>query len=252
MTFSLKATGFSAVMCLALPCHANVPAPAGMTLNQFRIVYPSTEAKGITWSLINNTDRAYLMQSWIRPVDFTTGLPELESHGGGRTSAIPLLVTPPLKRVEARESLTLRIRLTERSLPPDRESVFYLSVKGIPSVSEKSSTHSGGQMVVAVVNNVKLFYRPEGLPEGGVATASSQLRFSQRGDQLWVDNPTPFYINFSQVVVGGKSLPADVLRKLIPPKGHQSYPLPQGARGMVEWQLLDENSLATALQQQAL
>jgi fimbrial chaperone protein len=234
-----------------LPCHANEASSSGITLNQFRIIYPASAEKGITWSLTNNTNRPYLMQSWVRPMDVATGLPLAEDDTKRAKTAIPLLVTPPLERVEAGQSLTLRIRLTERTLPQDRESVFYLSVKGIPSVPDKN-TQVGGQMVVAVVNNMKLFYRPEGLPEGGVVTASSQLRFSQRGDLLVVDNPTPFYINFSRVTVGGKPLPADALRKLVPPKEQQSYPLPCGTSDLVEWQVIDEDSQASPLQHQAL
>ncbi|RDL15165.1 fimbrial chaperone protein [Serratia fonticola] len=234
-----------------LPCQANQALPSGITLNQFRIIYPASAAKGITWSLTNNTNRPYLMQSWVRPMDVATGLPWTKDETKKAKTTIPLLVTPPLERVEAGQSLTLRIRLTERTLPQDRESVFYLSVKGIPSVPEKS-TQVGGQMVVAVVNNMKLFYRPDGLPEGGVVTASSQLRFSLRGDLLVVDNPTPFYINFSQVTVGGKTLPADALRKLVPPKGQQSYPLPRGTADAVVWQIVDENSQPGPLQHQVL
>ncbi|RAP72538.1 molecular chaperone [Candidatus Erwinia dacicola] len=239
------------LMVAVLPCHANVASPSGITLNQFRIIYPASAEKGITWSLTNNTNRTYLMQSWIRPMDFSTGLPLAEGDTRKAKAAIPLLVTPPLERVEAGQSLTLRIRLTERTLPQDHESVFYLSVKGIPSVSEKN-TQVGGQVVVAVVHNIKLFYRPKGLPESGVVTASSQLRFSQRSDLLVVDNPTPFYISFSRVTVGGKPLPADALRKLVPPKGQQSYPLPRGTSDLVEWQIVDEDSQASPLQHQEL
>lgn len=240
-----------AALAGAIPCFAASEPSAGLSINQFRIVYPGDQQKGITWSLTNNTDRPYLMQSWVRPMDFTTGLPTAEKDNKAPAAAIPLLVTPPLARVEPGERLTLRIRLTEMSLPQDRESVFYLSVKGIPSVPDKAS-QTGGQLVVAVVNNMKLFYRPEGMPNGGVANASRQLRFSLQSDALVVDNPTPFYINFSQLTVGGKPVPAEALRKLVPPKGQQRYPVASGARGAVEWRVIGEDSKATPLQRQTL
>jgi fimbrial chaperone protein len=230
-------------------CTASQEIASGFSLNQFRIVYPATEKKGITWSMTNNTDRAYLMQSWIRPVDFTTGLPAAESNDKAFGGAIPLMVTPPLKRIDSGEPLTLRIRLTSTALPQDRESVFYLSVKGIPAMPDKAS-QSDGRLVLAVVNNMKLFYRPEGLPEEGVKGAAKQLRFSLQNDGLVVDNPTPFYLNFSRLTVGGESLAADELRRLVPPKGQQRYPVSAGRRGAVEWQLLDEDSLVTPLQRQ--
>lgn len=249
MRFSLTLPLFTAA--LALPFFAAAEQPSGISISQFRVVYPASQTKGITWSLTNNTDRAYLMQSWVRPMDFATGLPAAEADNKGPTDAIPLLVTPPLKRVDPGEQLTLLIRLTKMSLPQDRESVFYLSVKGIPSTPDKAS-QTGGQLVLAVVNNMKLFYRPEGLPEGGVATASKQLRFSLQNNELVAENPTPFYINFSQLSVGGKALPADALRRLVPPKGQQRYPLVSGLRGEVEWQVIAENSQLMPLQRQAL
>lgn len=251
MMFSLKVPLLIAALIGAMPCFATADKPAGLSFNQFRLVYPAEEKKGITWSLTNNTDRPYLMQSWVRPMDFTTGLPAAEVDNKAPAAAIPLMVTPPLKRLDPGEQLTLRIRLTEMSLPQDRESVFYLSVKGIPSIPDKAS-QTGGQLVIAVVNNMKLFYRPEGLPAGGVVKASRQLRFSLQNDVLVVDNPTPFYINFSQVTVGGRPLPAGELSKLVPPKGQQRYPVTSGVRGTVEWQVLDEDSQRTPLQQQAL
>lgn len=251
MTFFLKMPLFIAALAGAMPCFAASERLSGLSISQFRIVYPGAEKKGITWSLTNNTDRPYLMQSWVRPVDFTTGLPAAEKNSKALAANIPLLVTPPLTRVEPGNQLTLRIRLTEMSLPQDRESLFYLSVKGIPSVPDKASQTSG-QLVIAVANNMKLFYRPEGLPKGGVANASRQLHFSLQNDALVVDNPTPFYINFSQLTVGGKPLPSEELRKLVPPKGQLRYPVAKGARDTVEWQVLGEDSQATPLQRQSL
>lgn len=242
---------FMAALFAPQPSFASPEKPSGFSLNEFRIVYPAAQKKGITWSMTNNTGRAYLMQSWVRPVDFTTGLPAAESNSKAPGDAIPLMVTPPLKRLEPGEQLTLRIRLTGMTLPQDRESVFYLSVKGIPSVPDKAS-QTGGQLVLAVVNNMKLFYRPEGLPESGVKNAAKQLRFSLQNDVLVVDNPTPFYLNFSQLTVGGKPLAADELRRLVPPKGQQRYPVSAGMHGAVEWQLVDEDSQVTPLQRQTL
>lgn len=251
MKFVSTMTLLLAALTGALPCFAAPERATGFSLNQFRIVYPADEKKGITWSMTNNTERAWLMQSWIRPVDVSSGLPAAESDSKGPGDAIPLMVTPPLKRLDPGEQLTLRIRQTGMTLPQDRESVFYLSVKGIPSMPDKAS-QTGGQLVLAVVNNMKLFYRPQGLPGEGVKGAAKQLRFSLQNEVLVVENPTPFYLNFSQLTVGGKPLPADALRMLVPPKGQQRYPLSAGMRGEVTWQLIDEDSLVTPLLRQTL
>jgi fimbrial chaperone protein len=67
-----------------------------------------------------------------------------------------------------------------------------------------------------------------------------------------VDNPTPFYLNFSQLKVGGQALPAATLRTLVPPKGQQRYPVPKGARNEVEWQVIGEDSRPTPVQRKTL
>lgn len=240
----------TAVSCMP-SSHALAQDSVGFSLSQFRIIYTGADNKGVTWSMTNNTERAYLMQSWIRPIDPTTGLPKPDMDNNVPTSRIPFLVTPPLKRVDPREDLTLRIRLTELSLPNDRESLFYLSVKGIPAVSEAENTVTG-KLVVAVVNNIKLFYRPDGLPAGGVTRAATQLRFSAQGNSLVVDNPTPFYINFRTLTVAGKPISAVALRKLVPPYGQQRYDAVIGAGVQVEWQVVDEDNRATPLQHHTL
>ncbi|HCM9268854.1 TPA: molecular chaperone [Enterobacter cloacae subsp. cloacae] len=235
------------VLTKFLICHACADDLPGITIKQFRIFYNESEKKGVTWSLTNNTERAYLIQSWIRPLDAATGMPIVNSS----MHKFPLLVTPPLKRVNPGEYLSIRIRLTEASLPIDRESVFYLSVKGIPSLPDKA-LQTGDQIAVAFVNNIKLFYRPESIPQGGISKCLSQVRLSREGEELKVINPTPFYLQFGQLKVGGKKIAAEDMRKLVPPKGEQRFLLPEGASGLVEWQVINENNELTALQRHSL
>lgn len=228
------------------------PAPSGITLHSMRVIYPESAKKGVMFSLTNNTDQTYLMQSWMRHLDLSTGQVAAEVENGDQTAGtIPFIITPPLKRVDAGEKLTFLIRKTRNDLPKDRESVFFVSIKAIPNTQEKEA-QKGNQLVVAVVNNIKLFYRPEGLPEGGIKHAATSLSFRQQGDQLIVDNPTPFYLTFAHLAVGGNALTSSELRTLVPPKGVQKYPLHKAAKSDVQWQLLDENTEATPIQRQSL
>ncbi|WP_232729378.1 fimbria/pilus periplasmic chaperone, partial [Providencia rettgeri] len=115
----------------------------------------------MTLSLTNNAETAYLVQSWIRPWDTQDSAVKVASPA-------PFLVTPPLQRLSGKETLALRIRLTRNELPTDRESLFALMVKAIPSqsVNEASiqgNAVSGARLVLAVETHLKLFYRPEGL-----------------------------------------------------------------------------------------
>uniref|UniRef100_A0A182SQJ5 Uncharacterized protein n=1 Tax=Anopheles maculatus TaxID=74869 RepID=A0A182SQJ5_9DIPT len=134
---------------------------------------------------------------------------------------MPFIVTPPLARLEANSELTLRIRRNGEPLPTDRESVFFISMKAVPAKKEANDSGASGQMALTVVSNMKLFYRPEGLAKRAVADVASQLRFHRDGDNLIANNPTPYWLTFSQLKVGNVELGKPDLRLMVPPKGQQ-------------------------------
>lgn len=229
----------------AVSGHAGQPDPSGISFYVLRVIYPESEKRGVTLRAYNKTSDVYLMQSWIRRVDFSTGDADLQ---GDSVMAMPFIVTPPLQRFEPGEELALRIRRTGVELPADRESVYFISMKAIPGQSAPQDRQTTPQVTLTVVSNIKLFYRPKGLPAGGVASAAPQLRFSLQGDTLVADNPTPFWLTFSHLGVGDYALDNPALRHMVPPKGQQQYHLPAGARGDVTWQLIDEDGWNTPSQ----
>lgn len=222
--------------------HAGQPHSSGISFYVLRVIYPESEKRGVTLRAYNKTAGVYLMQSWIRPVDFGTGDVDLQ---GGSKMAMPFVVTPPLQRFEPGEELALRIRRTGVVLPDDRESVYFISMKAIPGQPVPQDRQTTPQVTFTVVSNMKLFYRPKGLPTGGVASAAPQLKFSFLGDTLVADNPTPFWLTFSHLSVGSYVLNNDALRMMVPPKGRQQYRLPAATRGDVTWQLIDEDGWNT-------
>lgn len=234
-------------------CHAADNPPQGLTFKNTRLIYPASAKGGVTLSVENNTRAPYLVQSWVQAADPLTGQPFMAEEHSPRT---PFIILPPLKRLEPGEATTLRVRLTGSELPTDRESVFFMSIKAIPSQNEAQSgadiSRQQGQLVVSTVNNLKLFYRPADLPAGGVAETASQLRFYHRGEQLIVKNPTPFYLTFSRLAIGGVQIERNALYRMVPPKGEQDYPWPETAVGEVTWQLIDEYADETALQHQSV
>lgn len=214
----------------------------GISFYVLRVMYPESEKQGVTLTADNKSSAPYLMQSWVRPVDPVTGDVDLGWHG---LPVMPFIVTPPLARLEANGELVLRIRRNDIPLPKDRESVFFISMKALPA--QKAGRE---QMVMTVVSNIKLFYRPAGLKKRAVADMASKLTFSRAGDQLTAINPTPYWLTFSHLAVGGKVLDKPALRLMVPPFGKQSYPVSATARGKVSWQLIDEDGWNTPLTQQ--
>lgn len=223
--------------------------PHGISFYVLRVIYPENASKGVTLTAYNKSSSPYLMQSWVRQVDLHTGNVELDDN---KQTKAPFIVTPPLERLEANGELKLRIRRNGESLPTDRESVFFISMKAIPASSRDDPAQALGKMAITVVTNMKLFYRPEGLAKRAVENVASQLRFRREGNELIAENPTPYWLTFSRLKVGANALDKPALRLMVPPKGQQRYVLPSTATGNVEWQLIDEDGWDTLINQQSL
>ncbi|MBS2064903.1 fimbrial biogenesis chaperone, partial [Klebsiella pneumoniae] len=95
------------------------------------------------------------------------------------------------------------IRLTQNVLPQDRESVFTLALNAIPAQTE---TGEQTRLVISTQNNLKLFYRPAGLPAADETTLAEQPVFRRSGNTLTVKNPSPFYITFSSLSAGNTDI----------------------------------------------
>lgn len=257
------------------PAHAE--GRPGFGLNTTRVVLMANDRSSGAVTVLNNTDRVYLVQGRVYPADGNTGLPLIKGGGTGTAAGfsggkVPFMVTPPLQRVDAHGTLPLRILVTPDShLPQDRESLFFLSAKAIPSqVAPEAKKDSGNaaqdsvaddapakgpQITLALQQFVKLFYRPVSLEPKAIynGTVAPKLSVSRAGDRLQVTNPTPYFITFTLLKAGGKPVDADALRVMVPPKGSQTYPLPAGVTGgEVEWQIVDEYGLATEAERRAL
>ncbi|MBN5204548.1 molecular chaperone [Serratia marcescens] len=217
-------------------------SPPGITFHVLRVIYSESEKNGATLTVRNNSPAPYLMQSQVRQVDPTTGGVDLTSP---YSLAMPFIVTPPLSRLEANGELTLRIRRGDVALPADRESVFYVSMKALPTRAAE-----GQKMAMTVVSNIKMFYRPAGLIKRAVAEMAPKLAFRQEGNTLTARNPTPYWLTFSRLSVGGVALEKPALRMMVPPFGRQRYTLPAIATGKVTWQLIDEDGWNTPVANQ--
>ncbi len=102
---------------------------------------------------ISNPDEInYLVQSWV-----DTGLK--------KDDKAPFLITPPLFRLNAKEDNVLRVVRTGGNMPEDRESLYWLNIKAIPSSSHEEGVNT---LQIAINTRIKLLYRPasiKGKPE---------------------------------------------------------------------------------------
>jgi fimbrial chaperone protein len=225
---------------------SQVDVLGGLSLSTMRLIYPGQQ-RAIPLTLTNNTPQPWLAQSSVKPVNFATG----EIQDG----SVPFIITPPLVKLRPGDKTTLRVRYIGHVLPVDRESVFWVAVRMLPGQTESDSAHR--QLSIGVVQQIKLFYRPQMLSAVNLKRASEQLHASIDSRQLILSNPTALYISPGKLTVDGIEVPETERRKMVPPFGQQRYALPETFSGQtsshrVTWQVIDEESAYTALQQRLI
>lgn len=189
----------------------------GIALGSTRVVYPQGE-KQVSLPVMNTaSDVTFLIQSWVSNAD-----------GSKATSFI---VTPPLFVIKPHGENTLRIMYNGPMLPQDRESVFYINSKAIPSVPKSSL--KGNTLQIATQSVIKLFMRPSGLPTPP-AQAPDTLKCQLSAGNLTLTNPSPYYVTLVQLYVG-KQKQANTM---VAPKS--SLSVKTTATGSVHFQTLND------------
>lgn len=219
---------YSALSILFFTCMSVAQSSeGGFSLGSTRVIYPA-EKKEATVMVVNSAPGLrFLAQSWVDPYS-----PDGKS-GSGKA---PFMVTPPLY-LQTTGSNTLHIVRTGPVGANDRESVYWLNVKAIPSAKKTPGQKDGGTIQFSYLMKIKLFYRPQGL-SGKPGDAYEKITFSRAGNKLTVNNPTPYYITFNKITVGGREI-KDV-NAMTPPLGSQSYSIPAGAVGDVVYKTIND------------
>ncbi|WP_118986444.1 fimbrial biogenesis chaperone [Photorhabdus sp. CRCIA-P01] len=200
----------------------------GLSFSPMQLSYVAKDSPGgVTLSMTNHTGQNYLVQGFVSPMDPDTGRFDTQAE-----QVPPFVVLPPLKRVEAGEEFSFRIRQLGGQLPPDRESAFVVSLRAIPGVAVPDTVDTSAlshridkvsQVQIALQMNIRLFYRPLGVPDRDNATVAKQVKFSIQGTQLRVENPTPYFLTFSALKVGSQQADDHTRQAMVPPKGIQTY-----------------------------
>lgn len=207
-----------------------LPTSAGVLINGTRIIYSEANRSGSISIENPEASRAYLIQSWVDRGD------------NGKTK--DFIITPPLLRMDAGDKTELKIvRVAE--LPKDRESLFWLNVRAIPSAKK---THTNN-LQIAVKSRMKLFYRPLGLPESPTESVK-KLEVHYSNGSVVVKNPTPFHVVFYSFSVDGKEIKA---ADTIKPFAAVNYPVnSSSAPKAVAWQLIDDFGSVTGIEKHNL
>lgn len=209
---------FSPTLMLALLLTAHV-AQAGVIVGGTRLIYDGNK-KESSLSVSNPDKKAYLVQTWV------------ETTGGAEKA--PFIVTPPLFRLDGGQENLLRVVRAGGNLPTDKESLFWMNIKAIPSAEKESDRNT---LQIAIKTRMKLIYRPQGL-KGSLEEMADKLTWQRQGNELLVTNPTPFYMNFQKVTVAGKEVKEATF---VAPGTTAHFALPAGVNaGNVSWTLITD------------
>lgn len=170
-------------MCSLLGQAAN----AAIALDRTRAVFNGSE-KNLVLNISNdNKKEPYLAQAW------------LEDAQGKRLKDY-LMVTPPMQRVEAGSKSMIRITAlpSVASLPQDRESLFYFSVREVPPRSDRPNV-----LQLALQTRIKLFYRPAGIVPERFSRHDDKLILHKVSGGFRVENPTPYYMTLLGIASPG-------------------------------------------------
>lgn len=77
-----------------------------------------------------------------------------------------------------------------------------MNIKSIPSSARNENTNT---LQIAIKTRIKLIYRPTSIT-GKPEDVTTQLSWHAQGNQLIVENPTPFYMNFQEIKLDGKKV----------------------------------------------
>lgn len=127
--------------------------------------------------------------------------PRVDSGGKNQAKA-PFLITPPLFRLDAKEDNVLRVVRTGGNLPEDRESLYWLNIKAIPSSKHVEGVNT---LQIAINTRIKLLYRPSAV-KGRPEDVADKLEWHREGNDFVVNNPTPFFMNFQTVTLNGQKV----------------------------------------------
>lgn len=210
-----------------------------VTLGGTRIIYDAGKKE----ANINVINKPVNVDSGLHNVKNSPGAPFLieswvENSDKQKMEVTPFIVTPPLFTLESTKENVLRIIYNGKSLPSDRESLFWLNVKSIPL----SSSANNNTLQFAINNRIKLLYRPVGLPDD-MSNIVQKIKWQIADKKLKVTNDTAYYITLYEVKIKGKKIALDNKQDgILAPKSRKEYPINTAiiAGDPVQWTYIND------------
>ncbi|HBM3184811.1 TPA: fimbria/pilus periplasmic chaperone [Klebsiella oxytoca] len=197
-----------------IPLLFSVSALAAVNVDITRVIINAGE-KSASLSLLNSGDQPMLVQAWV-----DEGNPLTPPD----TIRTPVVILPPVFRMQPGEIRSVRLLLTGRSaLPRDRETLYWLNIYQIPPITDRDNQRIQ-RVILPLRLRLKLFIRPDGLANPTEQDGEKLIftrRISGKMPQLTISNPTPWYMTLGMVSCGSVRIGGGI----IPPRTSRSFPL---------------------------
>lgn len=225
--------------CLFFMSYFSYSMNSGLILDGTRVIYPENAKNGVTFNITNNTDKIFLLQSRISEWDNPKSSDEVIDNilKKNKKCELPFIVVPPLSRFESEQKMTLHIQMIKDTLPKDRESIFSLSLKTIPN---QERLDKNNKLIIALQNNIKLFYRPSNLIEMDSNSKLNSIQFNISDKKLIVKNTTPYYLTLSKLSSNNINLLSNG-DNMIAPFEELNYSSDKTLNNIIQWQILDDD-----------
>nr|WP_282561358.1 molecular chaperone [Providencia rettgeri] len=191
-------------MLLTQTVYAN---SGGISLSQTRVIFNEGK-KSVPLTVKNTSEINYLIQSRV-----LTSLKE--------TISSDFIITPPLFTLKSESQQALRIIADNLNLPTKQESLFYISVIGIPA--QKKEEQDVTKLSMGIAFSIKLFYRPLGLTAPNEKIYCSLL-FNKKNNETEIVNPTPYYLTIGELKMNNQKIDLSYDESMISPFGHLKIP----------------------------
>lgn len=205
MSISNKNCCWMGILILAA---VSTSTQAGVSLDRTRLIITGKDSSASANLSNTSPDIPFLAQSWV------------EDSKGTKISS-PLLVLPPLQRINGGQKGVARVTKTDgiNQLPQDRESLFYLNVREIPPKPDKPNV-----LQLAMQSRIKLFYRPTAIiPKTKSEVWQDQVVFQKTANKMMAHNPTPYYVTIISLTRSGGSKITDFPGIMIAPKSDKEF-----------------------------
>lgn len=204
-----------AVVCSCLLLlGANTPiAYAALTISHTRIVHESAK-RSASVIVANPSKTTFAAQAWVN------------TEADDATTAVPLITSPGLFRLDPGNEQTVQINALPNDLPQDRESLFYFNLQEIPQATADTRQNI---LNIALRTRIKLFYRPSHLkdrPQDRLKDLAWSVQLIDGKPHLVVDNPSPYHFTFNRLVISGAGFSETITaHDMALPLSRQTYAL---------------------------